>query len=318
MLVYLGRRLLLALPALLGAVTLAFLLIRAAPGEPVDIMLGPRASGASQAALTAEQRAELRRRFGLDQPLPVQYAGWLGRVLRGDLGTSIRSRRPVGDELRQRLPATLALAAGALTVNVLAVLSLGLLSAVAAGRLPDHAVRVLSLGLVAVPPFWLGPLLLWLFAVRLQWVTVAGAATPARLILPALVLGLSLSPRGIRVLRASLLEVRARAHVQYARAKGLPARDVWLSHTLRLALLPVVTLLSLNLVGLLTGSVVAESVFAWPGVGLYVVDAIFVRDYPVVQGFILVMTVLAVLGSLIADVLYVALDPRVRSGPAGP
>ena len=318
MLVYLGRRLLLALPALLGAVTLAFHLIRAAPGDPEDIMLGPRASGASQAALTAEQRAELRRRFGLDQPLPVQYAGWLGRVLRGDLGTSIRSRRPVGDELRQRLPATLALAAGALTVNVLAVLSLGLLSAVAAGRLPDHAVRVLSLGLVAVPPFWLGLLLLWLFAVRLQWVTVAGAATPARLILPALVLGLSLSPRGIRVLRASLLEVRARAHVQYARAKGLPARDVWLSHTLRLALLPVVTLLSLNLVGLLTGSVVAESVFAWPGVGLYVVDAIFVRDYPVVQGFILVMTVLAVLGSLIADVLYVALDPRVRSGPAGP
>ena len=318
MLVYLGRRLLLALPALLGAVTLAFLLIRAAPGDPVDIMLGPRASGASQAALTAEQRAELRRRFGLDQPLPVQYAGWLGRVLRGDLGTSIRSRRPVGDELRQRLPATLALAAGALTVNVLAVLSLGLLSAVAAGRLPDHAVRVLSLGLVAVPPFWLGLLLLWLFAVRLQWATVAGAATPARLILPALVLGLSLSPRGIRVLRASLLEVRARAHVQYARAKGLPARDVWLSHTLRLALLPVVTLLSLNLVGLLTGSVVAESVFAWPGVGLYVVDAIFVRDYPVAQGFILVMTVLAVLGSLIADVLYVALDPRVRSGPAGP
>jgi len=317
-LVYLGRRLLLALPALLGAVTLAFLLIRAAPGDPVDIMLGPRASGASQAALTAEQRAELRRRFGLDQPLPVQYAGWLGRVLRGDLGTSIRSRRPVGDELRQRLPATLALAAGALTVNVLAVLSLGLLSAVAAGRLPDHAVRVLSLGLVAVPPFWLGLLLLWLFAVRLQWVTVAGVAAPARLILPALVLGLSLSPRGIRVLRASLLEVRARAHVQYARAKGLPARDVWLSHTLRLALLPVVTLLSLNLVGLLTGSVVAESVFAWPGVGLYVVDAIFVRDYPVVQGFILVMTVLAVLGSLIADVLYVALDPRVRSGPAGP
>jgi len=317
-LVYLGRRLLREQQALLGAVTLAFLLIRAAPGDPVDIMLGPRASGASQAALTAEQRAELRRRFGLDQPLPVQYAGWLGRVLRGDLGTSIRSRRPVGDELRQRLPATLALAAGALTVNVLAVLSLGLLSAVAAGRLPDHAVRVLSLGLVAVPPFWLGLLLLWLFAVRLQWVTVAGAATPARLILPALVLGLSLSPRGIRVLRASLLEVRARAHVQYARAKGLPARDVWLSHTLRLALLPVVTLLSLNLVGLLTGSVVAESVFAWPGVGLYVVDAIFVRDYPVVQGFILVMTVLAVLGSLIADVLYVALDPRVRSGPAGP
>jgi ABC-type dipeptide/oligopeptide/nickel transport system permease component len=317
-LVYVGRRLLLALPALLGAVTLAFLLIRAAPGDPVDIMLGPRASGASQAALTAGQRAELRRRFGLDQPLPVQYAGWLGRVLRGDLGTSIRSRRPVGDELRQRLPATLALTAGALTVNVLAVLSLGLLSAVAAGRLPDHAVRVLSLGLVAVPPFWLGLLLLWLFAVRLQWVTVAGAATPARLILPALVLGLSLSPRGIRVLRASLLEVRSRAHVQYARAKGLPARDVWLSHTLRLALLPVVTLLSLNLVGLLTGSVVAESVFAWPGIGLYVVDAIFVRDYPVVQGFILVMTVLAVLGSLIADVLYVALDPRVRSGPAGP
>lgn len=311
-----GRRLLVLVPVLWAAATLAFLLVRAAPGDPVDIMLGPRASGATTAALTADQRDEVRRRYGLDQPLPVQYVWWLGRTVRGDLGTSIRTRRPVLQELRQRLPATAALAAGALAVNVLLVLALGLAGAAAGGWI-DHLVRLFSLVFVAVPPFWLGMLLLWLFAVHLQWITVVGAPTPQRLILPAVTLGLSLAPRGIRVLRASLLEVRSRPHVLYARAKGLHPRAVWLRHTLPLALLPVATLLGLNVTGLLTGSVIAEAVFAWPGVGLYVVEAILNRDYPVVQGYVVLVTTVAILSSLVTDVLYAALDPRVRVGTSG-
>jgi ABC-type dipeptide/oligopeptide/nickel transport system permease component len=313
-LVYLGRRFLVALPVLWGAATLAFVLVRAAPGDPVDIMLGPRSSGATQAALSAEQREELRRRFGLDQSLPAQYVSWLGRTLRGDLGTSFRTRRPVLDELRQRLPATAMLAGAAFAVNAGLVLALGLAGAAAAGRFGDHVVRAFALVFVAVPPFWLGLLLLWLFAIHLQWVTVAGPPTPQRLVLPALTLGLALSPRGIRVLRASLLEVRSRPYVLYARAKGLAERHVWLRHTFRPALLPAVTLLSINVTGLLTGSVVAESVFAWPGIGLYVVESILVRDYPVVQGYVLLVTTIAIAGSLVADVLYTAVDPRVRTG----
>jgi len=165
-----------------------------------------------------------------------------------------------------------------------------------------------------MPPFWLGMLLLWLFAVHLQWVTVTGPATPQRLVLPAITLGLAMAPRGIRVLRASLVEARTRPCVTYARAKGLHERQLWWRHALPLALLPVVTLLGLNVTGMLTGSVVAEAVFAWPGMGLYVVEAILNRDYPVVQGYVVIVTAMAILGSLVADVLYAALDPRVRVG----
>jgi ABC-type dipeptide/oligopeptide/nickel transport system permease component len=310
---YAGRRLLTVPLLLWAAATIAFLLIRAAPGDPVDIMLGPRVSGTTTSALTAAQRDEIRRRYGLDQPLPLQYTGWLGRTLRGDLGTSIRTRRPVLDELRQRLPVTAALAGAAMAVNVAIVLALGLVSAARRGVV-DHAVRLVSLVFVAVPPFWLGMLLLWLFAVQLQWVTVTGPATPQRVALPAITLGLALAPRGIRVLRASLLDARSRPHVAYARAKGVSERSVWLRHILPLALLPVATLVSLNVVGLLTGSVVAEAVFALPGIGLYLVEAILNRDYPVVQGYVVFATTIAILGSLAADLLYAALDPRVRAG----
>jgi peptide/nickel transport system permease protein len=310
---YVGRRLL-SLPFVLwAAATLAFLLVRAAPGDPVDIMLGPRGSGAQIGALTAAQRDEIRHRYGLDRPLPAQYAAWLGRTLRGDLGTSIRTRRPVLDELRQRLPLTAALAGAALAVNVVLVVTLGMAAAASRGPV-DHAIRLATLVFVAVPPFWLGMLLLWLFAIHLQWVTVTGAATPQRLVLPAVTLGLALAPRGVRVLRASLLELRSRPHVAYARAKGLREQHVWWRHVLPLALLPVVTLIGLNVVGLLTGSVVAELVFAWPGIGLYVVEAILNRDYPVVQGYVVLVTTIAIVGSVLADVLYAALDPRVRVG----
>jgi ABC-type dipeptide/oligopeptide/nickel transport system permease component len=313
MLRFVGRRLLVTVPVLWAAATVAFLLLRAAPGDPVDIMLGPRGSGAQTAALTPEQRADLKRRFGLDQPLPVQYVAWLVRTVRGDLGTSVRTRRPVLDELRQRLPATAALAGGAMVVNVLLVLSLGLAGAIFGGWI-DHLIRLFSLVWVAVPPFWLGMVLLWFFAVHLQWVTVTGAPTPQRLILPAITLGLSLAPKGIRVLRAGLLDARARPHVSYARAKGLAPRAVWLRHTLPLAMLPVATLLGLNITGLLTGSVIAEAVFAWPGIGLYVVDGILNRDYPVVQGYVVLVTAIAITSSLVIDILYAALDPRVRHG----
>ena len=281
MVAYTVRRLLLTLPVLWAALTLTFVLVRAAPGDPVEIMFGPQAEGgASVEAVSREQKDARRRELGLDRPLPEQYASWLGRVLRGDLGTSFESRRPVAAELRQRLPATATLAVAAFAVELVLVLGLGIWAAAQAGRFVDHGIRILALALIAVPSFWLGLMLLWLVAVQLQWVTVAGPATPRRLVLPALTLGLVAAPTIMRVLRASLLAELGKLHVTFARAKGLPERLVLWRHALRLALLPVVTMLGLSLTGLLAGAVIAETVFSWPGVGKYVTNSIAARDYP--------------------------------------
>lgn len=317
MLIYTGRRLLIALPVLWAAFTLSFLLIRAAPGDPVDIMFGPQQDAASAEAVTKEQKDVRRRELGIDRPLPAQYVNWFGRVLHGDLGTSFKSRRPVWVELQQRLPATFALAAGAFVLKVVVVVGLGILAAVRVGSLWDHFVRIFALFLVAMPSFWLGLLFLWFFAVHVQWVTVAGPATPQRLILPAATLGLVAAPTVMRVLRASLLAEMGRAHVVFSRAKGLPERLILWRHTLRLALLPSVTLLGISLTYLLTGSVIVESIFSWPGVGKYVMDSIQARDYPVIQGFVLLATTITIAGNLLVDLAYGMLDPRIRLGAAG-
>lgn len=318
MLRYTLRRLLIAVPVLWAAFTLSFLLIRAAPGDPVDIMFGPAGDAAgSPEAVTKEQKDAVRQKLGIHQPLPVQYANWLGRVLHGDLGTSFRSRRPVLVELQQRLPATAALAGAAFALKVVIVLAFGVWAAVAAGKLSDHVIRIGALVFVAMPSFWLGLLALWLFAVQLQWVTVAGPATWQRLILPAATLALVTAPTSMRVLRASLLGELGRLHVVFSRAKGLPERLILWRHALRLALLPVVTLLGMSLAYLLTGSVIAETVFSWPGVGKYVMDSISARDYPVIQGYMLFATTVMIVGNLAVDLLYSLLDPRIRIGVTG-
>jgi peptide/nickel transport system permease protein len=318
MLQYTARRLLIAIPVLWAAFTLSFLLIRAAPGDPVDIMYGPQQDAASPEAVTKEQKDARRRELGIDQPLPVQYVNWFGRVLHGDIGTSFKSRRAVWVELQQRLPATFALAAASFVIKVVVVVGLGILAAVKVGSLWDHFVRVFALFLVAMPSFWLGLLLLWFFAVHVQWITVAGPATLQRVVLPAVTLGLVTAPTVMRVLRASLLAELGRAHVVFGRAKGLPERLILWRHTLRLALLPSVTLLGISLTYLLTGSVIIESVFSWPGVGKYVMDSIQARDYPVIQGFVLLATTITILGNLLVDLAYGMLDPRIRLGAVGP
>jgi ABC-type dipeptide/oligopeptide/nickel transport system permease component len=314
MLTYAARRLLFTLPVLWAATTLCFVLVRAAPGDPVDIMFGPSTDGASAGLVTKEQKDARRRELGIDRPLPAQYVAWLGRVAHGDLGRSFKSRRPVRVELQQRLPATAALAAGAFAVEIVVALGLGAWAALKVGTLWDHATRIIALILVAAPSFWLGLLLLWVFAVRLQWVTVAGVTEPKRLVLPALTLGLVAAPTAMRVLRASLLAELGRLHIAFARAKGLPERLVLWRHGLRMALLPVVTLLGLSLTGFLGGAVLAETVFSWPGIGKLALDSIAARDYPVVQGYVLLVTAITIGGSLAVDLLYAVFDPRVRAG----
>lgn len=317
MLRYALRRTLIAVPVLWAAFTLSFLLIRAAPGDPVEIMFGPQMDASGAEAVTKEQKDQRRRELGIDRPLPAQYAAWFGRVIHGDIGTSFKSRRSVFVELQQRLPATLTLAAAAFTIKVVVVVGLGILAAAKVGSIWDHLVRLLALVLIAMPSFWLGLLLLWLFAVHFQWVTVAGPATPQRVVLPAVTLGLVTAPTVMRVLRASLLAELGRAHVVFSRAKGLPERLILWRHTLRLAMLPAVTLLGISLTYMMTGSVIVESVFSWPGVGKYVMDSIQARDYPVIQGFVLLATAVTVFGNLLVDLAYGLLDPRTRLGTAG-
>ena len=317
MLLYTLRRLLIAIPVLWVAMTLCFIMVRAAPGDPVDLMFGPQGDSGAAEAVTKEQKDVRRRELGIDRPWPEQYAAWLNRVAHGDLGRSFKSRRPVWVEFQQRFPATFALAAASFLIKVLVVVGLGIIAAVKVDTFWDHLVRIFALVLVAMPSFWLGLLLLWFFAVQLQWTTVAGPASWQRVVLPALTLGLVTAPQVMRVLRASLLAELGRAHVVFSRSKGLPEHLILWRHTLRLAMIPTVTLLGISLTYLLTGSVIVESVFSWPGVGKFVMDSIQARDYPVVQGFVLLATAITVLGNLLVDIGYGLLDPRIRLGASG-
>ena len=246
----------------------------------------------------------------------MQYFAWLGRLGRGDLGTSFRSRRPILTEMAQRVPATAALAGAAFAIQTLLALGLGSLAARRPGGIADRVASALSIVLVALPTYWVGLLLLWVFAVHLGWVTVSGPPEPRRLVLPALTLGLALTPPALRVFRTSLVEQYRRAHVAVARAKGLPERAVLRRHVAPLALLPTVTLLGISLTEALGGAVIVETIFAWPGLGKYLMDSILARDYPVVQGYVLFATTTVVAGSLLVDLICGLLDPRLRTPAA--
>ncbi len=291
---------------LLGVACLVFLLLHLVPGDPVEAMLGESA--------TAADREALRRSLGLDRPLPEQLAAWLWGLARLDLGASLYDGRPVAAVLAERLPATLELAAAALAVAVLVALPLGVLAAVRRGGAWDAGATALALLGVSVPNFWLGPLLILLFAIGLGWLPVSGREGPASVVLPALTLGTALAAVLARMVRASLLETLQEEHVRTARAKGLPEAVVVLRHALRPALLPVVTVLGLQLGTLLGGAVVTEVVFAWPGLGSLTIEAIQRRDYPVVQGCVLLIAAGYVLANALTDLLYGWLDPRVREG----
>lgn len=312
------RRLLSVLATLVSTSLLTFVLVRLAPGDPIALMVGPRDVAAGTQAVPEAQIQALRAELGLDLPLPVQYGLWLGRVLRLDLGVSFRSRQPIARELAQRLPATALLAGTAFLVQVGIAVSLGTVAAIRVNRWPDHLTRLVAVVLSATPSFLLALLMLIVFGVKLQWFAISGPARLDRLLVPALTLGLLSAPPLMRVVRASLIHELSRLYIVAAQARGLRPTQVIVGHALRNAILPVLTLLGLNLAGLLSGTVIIETVFTWPGIGKYAVDSILARDYPVIQGYVLLVTTLVIAINALVDLGTQLCDPRIRSGgPAG-
>jgi peptide/nickel transport system permease protein len=301
---YLVRRLLLTIPVLLGVATLVFALIHLVPGDPAQAMLG---EGASQ-----EEVQRLRTSLGLDRPLLTQYTGFLGGLIRGDLGTSFRYNAPVTEQITSRLGNTAKLALAAMAVAILFAVPLGIIAAVFRGRAPDHAAMTLALAGISMPNFWLGPLLAILFAVHLGWLPVSGTGSLAHLVLPAVTLGAALSAILARMTRASLLEELRELYVLAARARGLSGARAVLRHAFRNSLIPVVTIIGLQFGAVLTGTIITETIFAWPGLGRLLIQAINFRDYPLVQGCILFISVTYVLMNLLTDLTYGLLDPRIR------
>ena len=307
---YLLWRLASLLPVLLGLSVITFGLMGLVPGDPAEIL----ARQGRDVEPTPAQIEATRRALGLDQPLPVQYARWLGRVLRGDLGVSARTGEPVWVELRDRFPATLELALAGLAVGILIALPVGILAAVWRGTIVDGLSRFLALLGAAVPSFWLGAMLILLFAVRLRWLPAMGRGSLAQIALPALALGVSASAVLMRLTRASLLETLRQDYVRTARAKGLRERLVVLRHALKPAMLPVITIVGLQFGNLLGGALVIETIFAWPGLGQFMMTSIRARDLPVIQGFTLMMGLVFVGANLAVDVAYRWLDPRIADG----
>lgn len=297
---------------LLLATLILFLLIRLAPGDPVQTLLNRTGEIAmSDSAAFDRKVAELRAEHGLDRSLPEQYVSWAGSLLRLDLGNSIMTGGEVRTEIATRLPATFLLAIAALLIQTLLGLFFGTYSALRAGGTFDNVVRMTCVAMASVPAFALGLLLLSLFGVSLGMYEISSEASASRIWLPALTLGLIGAPPLIRVLRGHLLAELGQTYVASAIARGLSQRLI-IRHALRNALLPSVTVLALSFAGLVSGAVVIESIFSWPGVGKYALDSIMLKDYPVLQGYALVMVALVILINLLVDALYALIDPRIR------
>ena len=298
-----GRRLLATLPTLFGVLVVAFLLLNVAPGDPVAAMVGERADPATIARL----RAELH----LDDPLPSQFGHYLWGVVRGDLGRSYITQRPIAQDLKQRFPKTAELAFAAMSFAVACGITLGILSAVRPRGAFDRLALLLSYLGVSFPVYWVGLLLILLFAAALRWLPPSGSGGLAYLVLPALTLGTRSIAVLARMTRAAMLEVLSSDFIRTARAKGLGAPAVVLRHGLRNALIPVITVLGLDTGNYLTGSILTETIFGWPGLGRYVLSAIEKRDLPAIQGSILFMSVVFVLVNLVTDLVYAKADPRI-------
>ena len=300
---FLALRLSLLVPTLLGVLIVTFLLLYVAPGDPVQAMVGERADSATIARL----RAELR----LDDPLPAQFGRYVGNVVRGDLGTSYITGRPIVRDLMQRFPATLRLAGAAMIFAALLGISIGVYGAWRPGSWGDRLTAMTAYAGVSFPVYWVGLLLILIFAVTLRWLPASGFGGFVFLVLPAVTLGMRSVAFLSRMTRAAMQEVLQSDFVRTARAKGLRERPVILSHAFRNALLPVVTVLGLDFGSYLTGSILTETIFSWPGVGRYVLTAIEKRDLPAVQGSILFLSLVFVLVNLITDLVYAKVDPRV-------
>jgi peptide/nickel transport system permease protein len=304
MLAYTARRLVMTLPVLFGVATLVFALLHLVPGDPAVTMLGESAS--------VEDVRALRTKLGLDRPLAAQYRSYLTGALRGDLGVSFRFGTPVTREIATRVPQTLLLAASAMVVATVLALPLGVLAAVFKGRAPDRIAMTLAVIGLSLPAFWLGPLLALVLGVELGLLPVAGYGSWAHLVLPSLTLGFALAALLARMTRTTLLDELRELYVLAARARGASQWRAVVVHALRNSLIPVVTVMGLQFGAVLTGSIITETIFAWPGIGRLLITAINSRDYPVVQGCILWIAVIYVGVNLATDLVYGWLDPRIR------
>lgn len=298
------KRFLATIPVVLGVLLLTFLLVHLVPGDPVDVMLGESA--------TVADRSALRESLGLHQPLHTQFWQYLTNLVQGDLGQSIHSQQAISEMIKARFPNTVLLALVALVIALIIGVPLGIFAALKAGRWQDLAVMLVSVRLSAMPAFWLGPMLMLIFAVWLGWLPVSGMEQPSAIVLPALTLGFGLSAILTRMTRTSLLEVLNQDYIRTARAKGLSETSVILHHALRAALLPIITIVGLQMGGLLAGTVITETIFSWDGIGLLLVESIEKRDYPVTQACVLVIALSYVMVNFVADFLYQIADPRVR------
>ena len=304
MLRYFIRRVLLAIPVLLGVATLVFSLIHLVPGDPAQAMLGDGAA--------PQDIAELRANLGLDRPLFEQYVAFLRNAVTGDLGNSFRTGQPVTTMIIERVPATAELAIASMLVAIAIAIPLGVIAAVWRGTAIDYSAMTFALAGVSIPNFWLGPLLAIVFAVELGWLPVSGRGTLAHLVLPAISLGLALAAILARMTRASLLDELNELYVRAARARGVSNTAAITAHALRNSMVPLLTIIALQFGAVLTGAVITETIFAWPGIGRLLIQSIGFRDYPMVQGCILLIAVTYVTVNLLTDLMYGVLDPRIR------
>lgn len=304
MISHLVRRIAASAPVALGVVTLTFALIHLVPGDPVTAMLGDNARPADIVAM--------RRQLGLDRPLILQYASFLDGLAHGDLGESISMHEPVARLIAERYPATIELAGAAIVVAILIALPLGIIAGANPGGAGDIGAMGVAIAGISVPHIYLGPLLMIVFSLDLGWLPLTGRGGFAHLALPAITLGAALSAIIARMLRQSLIEARAADYMRTARGKGLGETTALIRHGLRNALSPVITIIGLEAGGLLTGAIIAETIFSWPGLGRLLITAIGNRDYPLVEGCVLAFALSYVAVNLATDLLYVALDPRIR------
>jgi peptide/nickel transport system permease protein len=306
------RRLVESVPVLLLASLVVFSMLHLVPGDPVDAMLGSADAGISTTRTAMAQ--QIRQELGMDDPLPVQYVHWLANVVRGDFGTSYVRRRPVVDVVLERVPSTLELAAAGLLIATSLGLAFGIAAALKRNTPLDGLITIVSLGGVSTPNFFLAMLLILVFSVLLGWLPATGSGTFDRLILPALALGYNGVAIVARLTRSSMLEVLNRPYITTAQAKGLAQRTVVLRHALSNALVPIVTVIGLQVGHLVAGSVIVETVFARQGMGQLAIEAILTKDFPVVQAVILFSATAYVVANLLVDIAYGYLDPRIRAG----
>ena len=313
---FLIHRLFHALTILLGVSMLVFLFVELAPGDAVDALMPPESMS------TPEAKAAMRERLGLNEPAPVQYVRWLGRAVQGNLGYSLTSRKPVTDIIMARLPKTLLLVSTAMIFSIVIGVSIGIVSAIKQYSIIDYIATFFAFFWLSIPGFFLSLLVIYIFAVRLDWFPVFGASSPGaqnptldrihHLILPATVLGLELAAALTRFTRASLVEVMRADYMRTARAKGLTEWAVIVAHGLKNALIPIITVIAFRLPYLISGAIVIETVFQWPGLGLLTLNAANQKDYPLILAITMAVTVLVVISSFIADVAYSLADPRIR------